>query len=84
MKRIPVFRQGKWIHYTVPLSCTWSREQMFRAASAYATALQKGYSEQESLNLAEMLIHKEVYPGIQYSETLEKKCRTLMDPVEIT
>lgn len=84
MKTIPVFREGKWIHFTVPLSCTWSREQMFRAASAYVSALQKGFSEQESLNLSEIIINKELYPGIQYSENLEKKYKSLMDHGEIT
>lgn len=84
MKHIPVFRKGQWIQYTVPLSCNWSREQMLRAASAYATALEKGYSEQESQNLSEILINKELYPGIQYSEFIEKKCKALMDHEEIT
>ncbi len=84
MNSIPVFRNGKWIIYTVPLSCNWTTGQKFRAASAYATALQKGYSEQESQNLAEIHILQEVFPDIHYSECLEKKVQKLMDHGEIT
>lgn len=81
MKQIPVFRQGKLILYTAPQEAShqWSRDQLFHAASAYATALTKGYSEELAHSLAEIWVNKEIYPEIQYNESLEKKLKTLMD-----
>lgn len=79
-KSIPVFRAGKWIFFnlenTDPL---WTYASQLRAASAYATAVSKGYQHQEAMNLAEAFINKEVYRGIVYTPDIERKLLALTD-----
>ena len=81
---IPVFRKGSWIQYPLPpvVDPLWSQQHLFRAASFYATALSKGFSTLESASLAECFIHKEVYPGLQFSRQIEGRLQAIMDPVE--
>ncbi len=81
---IPVFRKGSWIQYPIPSSIDplWSKKHLFRAASFYATALSQGYSPSESAVLAESFVHKEVYPGLQFSRQLERKLELIKDRVE--
>lgn len=80
MKVIPVFRGGKFIQYSLPEPCDalWSKEHKLQAASIYASALQKGYKEEMSRNIAEMMVNKQVYPNIQYDETWEKIFKSLV------
>ena len=81
---IPVFRKGSWIQYPLPTAIDplWSKKHLFRAASFYATALSQGYSPSESAVLAESFVHKEAYPGLQFSKQLERKLQQVMDHVE--
>jgi hypothetical protein len=83
---IPVFRKGSWIEYPLPrvIDPLWSKKHLFRAASFYATALSQGYSPSESTVLAESYIHKEVYPGLQFSRQLERKLELVRDHAETT
>lgn len=76
---IPVFREGKWIYYTVPEDATfsWNANQKFQAASFYATALTKNMSPSQSAILTECYINTLVYPGLQYNEILQKQIQTL-------
>lgn len=73
MNRIPVFRKGIWIHYDVPQSGTalWSQSLKLKAASVYATARTKGYSNEKSVVLAECFVNKELY-GVSYNSTIEQ------------
>lgn len=82
--RIPVFRNGSWIEYTVPqpLDAMWSQKHIMRAASFYATAIHQGCSTKEAATLAELFINKEVYEGLGYDKRYESKLKQIMDRVE--
>ncbi len=77
---ISVFRQGKWILYSVPKDgeLFWNANQKLQAASFYATALSKGLSPSHSAVLTECYINKQVYPGLQYKESLEVQIKSLL------
>lgn len=77
---IPVYRQGKWILYVLPKDgeCFWNANQKLQAASFYATAVSKGLQPSHSATLTECYINKQVYPGLQYNETLEKQIQSLL------
>jgi hypothetical protein len=77
---LPVFRQGKWIQYSIPKDgdLFWNANQKFQAASFYATAVTKGFHPSQSAVLTECYINKMVYPGLQYNETLEKQIQSLL------
>ena len=83
---VPVFRKGAWIQYPIPaqVDSLWSESHLFQAASFYATALSQGYSPSESASLAESYIHKQVYPGLRYSTSVERKISRITGHVEIT
>lgn len=76
---ISVFRQGAWIQYDVPETGTsiWTTTQTLRAASAYATALQKGFSKERSLILSECYINKQLY-GVTYAKQIEEELQSLL------
>ena len=83
---VPVFQKGSWIQYPLPpqLDPLWSQSNIFKAASFYRTALSKGFSSEESKVLAECVVHKEVYPDLQYSPHIERKLLRLKDHVGTT
>lgn len=69
--RVPVFSNGRWISYEVPSDVRWSSNWNLQAASVYAAALQKGFSEKEANLLAEAYINKQLYKGLHYSQRIE-------------
>jgi hypothetical protein len=75
---IPVFSNGRWISYSPPSDVFWSRNWNLQAASLYAAALQKGYSEKEAAQLAEMYVSKQLYTGLQYSKRFEDQLKALL------
>ena len=83
---IPVFRNGTWIQYPLPvqIDTLWSQSHQFRAASMYATALSQGVSPKESARLAECFVNKEVYPELQYSRQIERRLDLIKGRVGIT
>jgi hypothetical protein len=76
---IPVFRNGRWIAYSIPSDgqLYWNTNVQFQAASLYATALSKGHTPSQSAILAEMFANKQLYPGIQYSKSIESQLDSL-------
>ena len=83
---IPVFRKGKWIHYTRPLytDALWNESHAFQAASFYATALSQGFPSDESGWLAEVFVQKQIFPETVYSKTIEMKLKRIKDRAETT
>lgn len=81
---IPVFRKGKWIPYKKPIytDSLWSQAHLLQAASFYATALSQGFSTDESASLAEIFVQKYIFPETQYSQSIERKLKLIMDRVE--
>jgi hypothetical protein len=71
---IPIFRNGAWIHYTVPVDMErhWNSSMKRQAASLYATAVSKGISPSQSAMLAECSVNKQLYPGLQYNKSIEE------------
>lgn len=69
---IPVYRNGSWIHYTLPESgiALWSQSLKLQAASLYASAIGKGYSSEMSHVFAECFVQKQLY-GVRYNPSLE-------------
>lgn len=86
VEKIPVFRNGKWIHYPVPqpLDPMWSSGNLLQAASFYANALSRGYNHDESAEFAKAYVYKKIYSGLSYSGSLELKICTIANPVETT
>jgi hypothetical protein len=72
---ISVFRNNKWIQYKVPadLERYWSQSLKRQAGSLYATAVSKGLSPSQSAVLAECYVNKQLYPGLQYSKSIEEQ-----------
>lgn len=75
---IPVFSNGLWIFYRVPPSTGWPGSYELKAASAYAKALRLGYTVPKSAVLAECFVNKLVYPGLEYTNTIESDLLRLM------
>lgn len=84
--KIPVFRKGQWIEYEPPREVPggWQKPHTFQAASVFATARSLGYTPKESASLAEMIIFKQLFPGIQYDPKFESKIQTLVSLEETT
>ncbi len=82
MEALAVFRSGKWIQYmprtvlTVDPRVTTSLRQ--KAASAYVTALQKGFQEERAHILAEATVFKDLYRELKYDTSLESDIQKLM------
>jgi hypothetical protein len=76
---LPVYRNGAWIHYTLPETGIqlWSQSQKLKAASVYATARTQGHSKETSAILAECFVNKELY-GVAYSPAIEKHLEQLV------
>jgi hypothetical protein len=68
---VPVFSNGAWIHYPVPPSTSWPSSYQLKAASAYAKALRLGYKTNQSATLAECVVNKLIYPGLEYNQKIE-------------
>ena len=77
---IPVFRNSKWISYTVPsdVDTLWSTKSKLQAASVYATAIEKGFSPSYSAILAESYVNKQLYLGLQYNAKIEKTLESFL------
>lgn len=78
--KIPVYRKGTWITYTVPKEGEefWTRALRFQAASVFATASVRGYSPHTSAVLAEAYVYKQLYPGLMYDKEIEEKLKTFL------
>lgn len=77
---IPVFRKGVWIEYSVPSDVErhWNKAMKLQAASMYATAVSKGISPSQSAVLAECYVNKQMYPGVQYSKSIEDQLQSFL------
>lgn len=80
---LAVFRKGKWIEYsprcvvTADPRISESLQQL--AASAYVTALQKGFQEEKAHVLAEATVFKSLYSELMYDHALESELKKLTD-----
>jgi hypothetical protein len=81
---LPVFRKGVWETYSLPVSPNplWSYEHILKAGSFYSTALSLGYTASDSSVYAEAYVNKLIYPGLQYSSSLERTLQSIMDRAE--
>ena len=80
-----VFRFGTFYNYdTVNADSSWNKEQVFKAASFYATCIHLGYAEQLSYSLSYMFIRCESVPGTKYEKSYMDMLNKIMDRVEIT
>ncbi len=77
---IPVIRKSKLYVYKVREDCPagWLPVHSLRAAALFATAQSCGYSPQESDDLAEVYVLKQIFPGMKYEQSLEKKLQALL------
>ena len=81
MRILAVFRQGKWIEYSP--RCIITKDPRITeplhhlAASAYVTALQKGFQEEWAHVLAEAVAFRKVYPELVYNDRVEKDLKSL-------
>ncbi len=78
--KIPVYRDGKWISFSVSddMKRYWSQANMFQAASVYATAITKGYSPSQSEVYAEAWVNKQLYEGLSYDTKLEAVLKSFL------
>jgi len=76
---LPVFAKGTWIDFPKHTDPLWSYANQLQAGSAYASALSKGYSAEESEGLAIALVNKTVYKGLVYMKSLEQKLSKITD-----
>ena len=85
-RTIPVFRNGAWMDYPLPVSINplWSQAHLFQAASFYATARSQGYNPSDSSVYAEAYINKSLYPGMEYNRSLEQTLQRIMTRAETT
>lgn len=75
---IAVFRKGQWMQYIIDrVDPLWSQKDSMQAASFYATAVTKGFSNDESHMLAEAYINKNIYK-VGYTKDLELKISSIM------
>ncbi len=84
--KIPVFRKGQWVEYEPPreLPGGWQQTHSFQAASVFATARSQGLQPKEAASIAEMVIFKQLFPGIQYDKKFESKLERIVNLEEIT
>ena len=81
MKLLAAFRQGQWVEYSP--RCTMLADPRITeplqqlAASAYVTALQKGFQEEWAHVLAEAVTFKKVYPELTYNDRVEADLKRL-------
>lgn len=70
-----VFRAGRWISYTprqvISTDPRITNGLRSLGTSAYATAIQKGRSEEEAHTIAEAIIFKRMYKDLEYDVALE-------------
>jgi hypothetical protein len=78
-----VFLNDEWVSVVIPKGCdpTWADADYFYYASCWSLATSKGFSKKRSEQLAEALVSKRLYPGLQYDKGLEKDLNTLVTPV---
>jgi hypothetical protein len=83
MEVLAVFRGGRWIRYMPRVNVTAdpriTAPLRQKAASAYVTALQKGFQEERAHVLAEAVILRDIYEELTYEPTIEKDLQALMD-----
>jgi hypothetical protein len=78
-----VFRYGKFYTYNESFGdSSWNKEQLFSAASLYATCKHLGYNENLSYSLSYMFITSESVPGTVYEEKYVNLLQTIMGRVE--
>lgn len=79
MESYPVFRKGKWIIYTPRQSIQhdprWTKKLRQIAAAAYATAMIKGQSEESAHTIAEAIVFKKIYDGLEYNKNFESQLK---------
>jgi hypothetical protein len=82
MEVLAVFRSGKWIQYMPRAAMTCDPRITVplrqKAASAYVTALQKGFSEERSHVLAEAIVFKNLHEELEYPRSLEQEIQSIM------
>ena len=74
-----VFRKGKWIQYKPRIEFTneITNEMKWMLASAYGTAICKGFSEDKAHRFAEIHLFKNQFPDLFYSAELEAEYKKL-------
>ncbi len=74
-----VFRNGKWIEYDSKMehSSELTQEMKWEAATAYGTAIAKGYSAEKANILAEMYVFKKKFVDLLYSAEWEAEYKKL-------
>lgn len=72
----PVFRKGKWITYTpretIASDPRFTTKLCYTAAAVYATAIFKGQAEENAHNIAEAIVFKKIYDGLEYNKDFEE------------
>jgi hypothetical protein len=78
-----VFRYGKFYDYDTSFGDTsWSKEQMYKAASLYATCCHLGYDKHLSNTLSYIFIQCESVPETVYEEKYMNLLQRIMGRVE--
>ena len=72
MYRMKVFRYGEFYDYDEAFGDdSWSNEQMFKAASLYATCCHLGYDTNTSYSLSYIYVTREYVPETSYDSKYE-------------
>jgi len=84
IKSMIVFSRGRWISVPLPIGRdpSWTTSSEWIYANAWASALRSGFSETRAEQLAEAIVLKDLYAGIQYDTRFNsdiKKCFTCLE-----
>jgi hypothetical protein len=69
-----VFSAGEWISVPIPIGCdpAWTSADSWVYAAAWASARRSGHTPAKASVLAEAIVYRRLYPGIQYEVAMEK------------
>jgi hypothetical protein len=69
-----VFSAGRWLQVKLPVGHdpAWTQADTWTYAVAFASGMQKGLTEKRAEQVAEAVVSKRLYPGLQYSRELEE------------
>lgn len=74
-----VFRYGKFYKYDEIFGDnSWSNEQIFKAASLYATCCHLGYDTNTSYSLSYIYVTREYVPETSYDSKYEEMLETIL------
>ena len=85
METYGIFRNGQWIEYKLSVTAQedprWTEAEKWLAASVFATAKTKGFSNEKAYQLSDAVVFQTIYKDLEYSEALQKEIVALKNHV---